>query len=61
MSVRTISKWRRRYREQGEPGLLDRSSAPSLIPARTREERVALIASLRRLRMTAVEIAETLA
>ena len=61
VSVRTISKWRRRYREEGEPGLLDRSSAPSLIPARTREERVALIASLRRLRMTAVEIAETLA
>jgi transposase len=26
--VRTIAKWRRRYREEGEQGLLDRRSAP---------------------------------
>jgi transposase InsO family protein len=61
VSVRTISKWRRRYRLEGELGLLDRSSAPRLVPRRTSEERVALIASLRRLRMTGAEIAETLA
>src|SRR5437899_2556762 len=61
VSVRTVSKWRRRYREEGEQGLLDRCSAPSLVPSRTREERIALVAGLRRLRMTAAEIAETLA
>jgi transposase InsO family protein len=61
VSVRTISKWRRRFREQGESGLLDRCSAPGSVPLRTSEERVAVIASLRRLRMTGAEIAETLA
>ena len=61
VSVRTLSKWRRRYRLEGEQGLLDRSSAPARVPSRTSEERVALIAALRRLRMTAAEIAETLA
>ena len=29
VSVRTISKWRCRYRLEGEPGLCDRSLAPS--------------------------------
>jgi Homeodomain-like domain len=58
--VRTVSKWRRRYREEGEQGLLDRCSAPALVPARTDEARVAVIAALRRLRMTGAEIAETL-
>jgi transposase InsO family protein len=61
VSVRTLSKWRRRFRLEGELGLLDRSSAPGSVPARTGEERVALIAALRRLRMTGAEIAETLA
>jgi len=61
VSVRTVSKWRRRYREEGEQGLLDRCSAPSLVPFQTCEERIALIAALRRLRMTGAEIAETLA
>ena len=59
--MRTASKWRRRYREEGEQGLLDRCSAPLLVPLRTCEERIALIAALRRLRMTGAEIAETLA
>ena len=61
VSVRTVSKWRRRYRVEGEQGLLDRCSAPASVPSRTSEERVAAIASLRRLRMTGAEIAETLA
>ncbi len=39
VSVRTVSKWRRRYRAEGEQGLLDRSSAPAWIPHRTPEER----------------------
>ena len=61
VSVRTISKWRRRYRVEGEQGLLDRSSAPAHVPLRTGEQRIALIAALRRLRMSGAEIAETLA
>src|SRR5260221_6645942 len=60
VSVRTVSKWLARFRAEGAEGLLDRSSAPSLVPARTPAERVELIAALRRLRMTAAEIAETL-
>jgi transposase InsO family protein len=60
VSVRTMSKWRCRYRADGELGLLDRSSAPVRVPARTPEDRVSLIAALRRLRMTGAEIAETL-
>ena len=61
VSVRTVSKWLRRYRDEGEQGLLDRCSAPESVPLRTGESRVAVIASLRRLRMTGAEIAETLA
>ena len=60
VSVRTLSKWLRRFREEGDDGLLDRSSAPRSVPARTPEERVQVVAALRRLRMTAAEIAETL-
>jgi hypothetical protein len=60
VSVRTVSKWLRRFRAEGEQGLLDRCSAPSAVPLRTCEARVAVIASLRRLRMTGAEIAETL-
>jgi len=59
-SVRTASKWAARYRAEGEDGLHDRSSEPLLIPNRTSEERVELIAFLRRLRMTAAEIAEVI-
>jgi transposase InsO family protein len=61
VSVRTVSKWLRCYRVEGEEGLFDRSSAPGSIPHRTPEDRVQAIAALRRLRMTAAEIAETLA
>lgn len=49
-----------RFREEGEDRLLDRSSAPRAVPSRISEERVAVIAALRGLRMTAAEIAETL-
>jgi transposase len=57
VSERTCSKWVARYRADGEAGLLDRSSAPGSIPHRTPEARVKAIAALRRLRMTAAEIA----
>jgi transposase InsO family protein len=56
-SSKTCGKWVSRYREQGECGLLDHSSAPREIPHRTAPEREQLIAQLRRLRMTGAEIA----
>jgi transposase InsO family protein len=60
VSPRTCAKWVRRYSAEGELGLLDRSSAPVLVANRTGEETVAVIAALRRLRMTGPEIAEVL-
>jgi len=57
VSGRTCSKWVGRYLAEGETGLLDRPSAPLSIPHRTPEDRVEVIAALRRLRMTAAEIA----
>jgi transposase InsO family protein len=61
VSERTCSKWVDRYRQQGEAGLLDRSSAPKSIPHRTPDELVEAIVLLRRLRMTGAEIAFCLA
>jgi transposase InsO family protein len=60
VSERCARKWVGRYRREGELGLLDRSSAPRVIPHRTGEERIEAIAALRRLRFTGPEIAETL-
>src|SRR3954470_10648292 len=60
VSVRCARKWVGRY-QGGDRRLLDRSSAPRRVANRTCPERVAAIAKLRRLRMTAAEIAETLA
>jgi transposase InsO family protein len=60
VSVRCARKWAGRYRD-GDRRLLDRSSAPHRVANRTEPARVAVIAQLRRLRMTAAEIAETLA
>jgi transposase InsO family protein/transposase len=57
VSERTCSKWLKRYLAAGEAGLLDRSSAPKSIPHRTPDELVEAIVLLRRLRMTAAEIA----
>jgi len=61
VSVRCARKWVGRYRAQGERGLFDRSSAPRRVANRTPADRVAAIVALRRLRMTAAEIAELLA
>src|ERR671914_2515098 len=61
VSVRCARKWVGRYRLEGEQGLGDRSSAPHQVANQTPAERVAVIVALRRLRMTAAEIAETLA
>jgi transposase InsO family protein len=60
VSDRTARKWLERYRREGHDGLLDRSSAPAMVANRTDERRVEAIAALRRLRMTAAEIAEVL-
>jgi transposase len=61
VSERTAAKWVARFKTEGEAGLLDRSSAPKRIPRRTPADRVESIKALRRLRMTAAEIAEALA
>jgi transposase len=60
VSERTCSKWIVRYRAGGELGLLDRSSAPGRVHNRTDERLVLLLASLRRLRFTAPELADLL-
>ncbi|HEX4323421.1 MAG TPA: IS481 family transposase [Gaiellaceae bacterium] len=61
VSVRCARKWVDRFKAAGEAGLLDRSSAPRRVANRTPADRVAVILALRQLRMTAAEIAETLA
>ena len=60
VSARTAGKWVRRYRAEGEAGLLDRSSAPKRVHNATAPQRVEAIAALRRVRLTGPEIAETL-
>jgi transposase InsO family protein len=60
ISERSGRKWLGRWRSEGEAGLLDRSSAPRRIPHRTPDATVEAIGALRRLRMTAGEIAEIL-
>jgi transposase InsO family protein len=60
VSVRCARKWVRRYRADGELGLLDRSSAPVRVANRTPEDRVQAICALRRLRLTGPQIAELL-
>jgi len=58
VSVVTARKWVRRAAAGGS--LEDRSSAPRRVPSRTPQRLVEAIAALRRLRMTAAEIAELL-
>ena len=60
VSERRAGEWVRRFRMEGESGLFDRSSAPKRVHNRTSEDRVQVIAALRRLRMTGAEIAEVL-
>lgn len=57
VSERTARKWVGRFRAEGLPGLVDRSSAPHRRPRRTPPELVAAIEALRRLRLTGAEIA----
>jgi transposase InsO family protein len=60
VSERTAAKWLARWRAEGPAGLVDRSSAPKRVSHRIPELGVAAIVALRRLRMTAAEIAELL-
>ncbi len=60
ITARTARRWLARWRAEGAPGLIDRSSAPKRIPHKTPPERVAQIIRLRRLRMTAAQIATAL-
>jgi transposase InsO family protein len=60
VSERTAAKWLARWRNDGEAGLEDRSSAPRRVPSRLPADRLEAIEALRRLRMTAAEIAEVL-
>ena len=60
VSERTAAKWLARWRAEGAAGLLDRSSAPRRRPSCMAADRIAAIEALRRVRMTAAEIAECL-
>ena len=60
VSERTARKWRDRYQAEGTAGLVDRSSMPKSVPSRTPEDRIEVIAALRRLRLTGAEIAALL-
>jgi len=60
VSVRTIYKWLRRYREEGEAGLQDRCSRPRQCPNQTPSAVVYRILRLRRRRLTAWDIAQRL-
>jgi transposase InsO family protein len=60
ISERTVYRWLERFRREGAQGLLDRSSRPLRSPRQLAAEKVRAIRSLRRLRMTAAEIAEVL-
>ena len=60
VSERTVYRWLRRWREQGPRGLGDRSSRPRRSPRQLAPEKVKAIHSLRKLRMTAAQIAEIL-
>lgn len=59
-SERTGFKWLRRFREEGEAGLVDRRSGPREAQNRTSRRRIEKILRLRRQRRTAWEIAQRL-
>jgi transposase InsO family protein len=61
VTERTVYRWLARWRAQGQAGLVDRRSAPKRIPHKTSPDRVAAICELRHGRLTAAEIAESLA
>jgi transposase InsO family protein len=60
VSERTVWRWLKRFREEGAAGLVDRSSRPHCSPTQLPKRRVDAIRSLRKVRMTAAQIAEIL-
>jgi transposase InsO family protein len=60
VTERTVYRWLGRWRGEGEAGLLDRSSRPHRSPTQLPARTVDAIRSLRKLRMTAAQIAEVL-
>jgi len=60
LSVRTVSKWLRRYREEGLAGLPDRTSRPHSSPTRTSEILRKRVLELRQKRLVGREISETI-
>lgn len=60
VTERTVWRWLKRWRAEGELGLRDRSSRPHRSPRQLPVSTVRVIGSLRRLRMTAAQIAEVL-
>ena len=60
VSERTVYRWLARFRDLGQAGLVDRRPVAQRLPRKTPAARVAAICALRRLPMTAAEIAEAL-
>jgi transposase InsO family protein len=60
VSERTVWRWLKRFREEGRLGLLDRCSRPHRSPGQLPKRKVEAIRSLRKVRMTAAQIAEIL-
>jgi len=60
VSERTAYRWLKRWRDEGDRGLLDRSSRPHRSPTQLPPQKVDAIEKLRRLWMTAAQIAEML-
>jgi transposase InsO family protein len=60
VSERTVWRWIKRWRDEGERGLRDRSSRPHRSPTQLAAGTIATIEKLRRLRMTAAQITEVL-
>jgi transposase InsO family protein len=60
VSIKTVDKWLRRFREQGRNGLHDLSSRPHRSPQATQEVLRTAVTVLRRQRMTLVAIATQL-
>ena len=59
LSVRTVQKWIRRYREEGEQGLRDRSSRPHRCPRQRSAGYEATVLELRRQhRLSALQLAQ---
>ncbi len=58
ISWRTVAKWMSRYRKEGLDGLVDRSSRPTNSPRQTSNAQVAVVLSLRRMRLPGFQIAK---